>query len=390
MSTTKRIESLDLLKGLVMVIMALDHTRDYFHNSAFLFGPTDPEHTYFALFFTRWISHFCAPAFCFLAGTSAFLVGRRKSKAELSSFLLKRGLWLIFVEVVIVSFGWNFDIHFHFTALQVIWSLGICMILLAAIIHLPLRYILAFSLVVIGGHNALEAYNQEGNVLWSVLHLPGAFQLSPDHTIRIIYPIIPWVGVMSLGYYFGQFYDRSVEPAFRKKLFNRIGVFTILLFFLIRGINHYGNLQTWTYYTELIKTLYSFMDPAKYPPSLTYLLMTIGPSLLFLANTENLGGKVVNFFSVFGKVPFFYYILHIYLIHALAMLMAQLTGFGWQSMILDSGWRMLYELNAAGYGVDLWAVYLLWIAVVIMLYPLCSRFSDYKLGNKEKKWLSYL
>jgi uncharacterized membrane protein len=383
-----RIASLDLLKGLVMVIMALDHTRDYFHHGSFLFDPADPEKTNLALFITRWITHYCAPAFSFLAGVSAFLAGRKKSKNELSAFLLKRGIWLVVIEFTVVNFGWRFDIYFESIGLLVIWSLGISMILLAALVHMELKYILLFSLLMIFGHNLLDYVDVAGSHLWSILHEREGFQILNGLTIRVVYPIIPWIGVMSLGYYFGQYYDRNIEPAKRQKLFLTVGWLAIGLFIIVRGVNQYGNPDHWSSYGTLLQTLYSFLNPSKYPPSLTYLLMTLGPSFVFLATTEKVRGRVVDFFIIFGKVPFFYYILHIYFIHFFALILAQATGFGWKAMVIRGFVSNNSEL--IGYGLDLWLVYLIWVAIVLMLFPLCKRFSVYKLEHTDQWWLSYL
>ena len=221
---TQRIQSLDLLKGAVMVIMALDHTRDYFHYDAFFYKSTDPLQTDAFIYFTRWITHFCAPAFCLLAGVSAYLVGMRKSKKELSIFLLKRGIWLIFVEVGIVNFGWFFNIHFGSIPLGIIWSLGISMLFLAAIIHLPFKSILWCSLLIIFGHNLLDNIHFEDNLLWSILHEQRRFTFLGGRKLLTAYPIIPWVGIMSLGYYFGSFYQKTIEPIKRQKLFTLIVV----------------------------------------------------------------------------------------------------------------------------------------------------------------------
>lgn len=383
-----RILSLDLLKGLVMVIMALDHTRDYFHYDAFLYSPTDPLQTDTYIFFTRWVTHFCAPAFCFLAGISAYLVGMRKSKKELSSFLLKRGIWLIFVEVVIVNFAWFFNIHFGLIPLMVLWSLGISMILLAGIIHLPFKSVLWLSLLIIFGHNALDGIHLEGNMIWSVIHEWGVFTAFNGRTFITSYPIVPWVGVMSLGYYIGSYYRKTVEPSKRQKIFTIIGVGGIVLFFIVRGMNAYGNPNHWNTYDTILQTLFSFFDPRKYPPSLSFLLMTLGATFLFLGRSEMLKGKVVDFFSVYGKVPFFYYILHIYLIHLAAMLMAQLTGYGWEVMVLKNWISRVPELK--GFGLDLGWVYVVWIVIVLALYFPCLWFGRYKMNHKEKWWLGYL
>ncbi len=383
-----RIQSVDLLKGLVMVIMALDHVRDYFHYSANFFGPADPTQTTLPIFFTRWITHFCAPAFCFLAGLSAFFVGRRKEKKELSSFLIKRGLWLIFVELIIVGFAWYFDIQFRTFGLLVIWSLGVSMIVLAALVHLPLKYILLFSCLLIFGHNLLDNTHYTGSVFWAVLHEQTLFNASGNPHLLVGYPLVPWIAVMSLGYWFGKFYDKPFDPARRKKIFNIIGFSAVLLFIVLRWTNFYGNPSPWKHYDTVSKELISFLNPAKYPPSLLYLLMTLGVSIVFLANSENLKGRVVNFFCTFGRVPFYYYILHLYLIHILAMVFAQLSGFGWRLFVLPN-W-IAFVPGMKGYGVSLWVVYLIWIALIALLYPICKQFDKYKQTHKYKWWLSYL
>jgi uncharacterized membrane protein len=383
-----RIESLDLLKGLVMIIMALDHTRDYFHFSTFFIAPSDPEHTSLAIFFTRWITHFCAPAFSLLAGVSAFLVGRTKSKKELSLFLVKRGLWLILIEMTLVTFGWSFDLHFRYIFLFVIWSLGISMVALAGLIHLPRRGLLIFCLLLIFGHHLLDDISPEDNIWWAILHQFNQFELGRGRILWIGYPLIPWVGVMSLGYFIGNYYATDFDASKRRRIFNSIGLLSIFGFLILRYFNAYGSIIPWVPYPTLKQSLFSFLDPNKYPPSLTFLMMTLGPTFLFLANSEKLRGKVVDFISVYGKVPFFYYILHIYVIHFFALLLAQLTGFGWRTMV-GIGWiGDVSELK--GYGYSLGVVYLIWMAIVLSLYPLCRKFGKYKLSHKEKWWLSYL
>ena len=383
-----RIESIDLLKGIVMVIMALDHSRDYFHSSAFLFDPTDPTQTSLFLFFTRWITHFCAPAFSFLAGVSAFMAGRRKSTGQLSGFLFKRGIWLVLIDLTIVNFAWYFDIHFRTIDFFVIGALGVSMIVLAGLIYFPRKYILLFSLVLIFGHDLLDNIHFPGNILWSVLHEFSIFRLSENLQLYVGYPLIPWIAVMSLGYYFGSLYDPAFDPLKRKRLFNRIGITALVTFILVRWINVYGDPLGWKTYDTISKTLISFLNPNKYPPSLTYLLMTLGVVFLFLANSEKLRGRVVRFFSVFGRVPFFYYLIHLYVIHLTALVFAQLSGFGWEKLILP-GW-ITQQPGLKGYGFDLWVVYLVWIGVIASLYPLCEKFDAYKMNHKEKWWLGYL
>jgi uncharacterized membrane protein len=386
--TKNRIESLDLLKGLVMVIMALDHSRDFFHSSVHFYDPTNPVYTSLPIFFTRWITHYCAPAFSFLAGISAFLVGRRKSKGELSAFLFTRGLWLVFIEITVVTFAWFFDFHYRNGELNVIWALGMSMIVLSALVHLPRKYILIFSCVLIFGHNLLDNVHFNGGILWSMVHEYRMFKISEYFTLEVGYPIVPWIAVMSLGYCFGSFYDKSFDSKKRNKLLNIIGFSAIALFVIVRGINIYGDPVRWIQFGTTLKTIMSFLNPTKYPPSLSYLLMTLGITFVFLANSENLKGRVVNFFSIFGRVPFFFYILHLYLIHFIAMICAQLTGFGWQKMMLH--YWVAEDPLLKGYGFRLWVVYLFWIGIIALLYPICKKFDNYKQNHKEKQWLSYL
>lgn len=382
-----RIASIDLLKGIVMVVMALDHIRDYFHAPAFFYDPTDPLKTSLPIFFTRWITHYCAPTFCFLAGVSAFLISRRKTLSELSGFLWKRGLWLVIIELTVVNFAWYFDIHYSSPTIAVIWSLGISMIVLSAIIHLPRKAIFIFSLVLIAGHNLLDSFNFNDSIAWSILHHEMFYNFANGGKFYVVYPIIPWIAVMSMGYWFGSFYNSSYDNGKRKKLFNTIGIACIALFFIIRGINIYGDLTPWVHYATFRQSAMSFLNPSKYPPSLCYLLMTLGPSLIFLANSESLKGRIVNFFSTFGRVPFFYYIIHLYVIHVIAMIATQLTGYGYKVMFLSDWVGNIPQLK--GYGFSLWIVYAIWIGIIALLYPVCKKFDAYKLNNKDKWWLSY-
>ncbi len=389
-TTTKpRIQSIDLLKGLVMVIMALDHCRDYFHYSAFFFDATDPEQTTWPIFITRFITHFCAPAFSFLAGVSAFMIGKRKSPSELSSFLFKRGLWLVFVEIIIINFAWKFDLNFTHIGLQTIWSLGISMIVLAGLIHIPKKVILAFSLLIIFGHNLLDNIHFDGSYLWSMLHEPNKFEFVKGHKVVFGYSFLPWIAVMSLGYCFGSLYETTFDAQKRKRLLNGLGLGSLALFLILIAFNTYGDPVKWTNYGDTSKTLMSIFNVNKYPPSLLYLLITLGGTFLFLANAEKLKGKVVDFFCVFGRVPFFYYIFHLYLIHFIAVFAAEFTGFGWGIMV--SMPTFITRVQALkGYGFNLITVYIIWIAVIVLLYPLCKKFDTYKQAHKEKWWLSYL
>lgn len=390
--TSKRIESIDLLRGLVMIIMALDHVRDYFHAGAFMFDPLDLDKTTPALFFTRWITHFCAPVFIFLAGTSAFLTGQKKSKKELSLFLLKRGTWLILLELTLINFLWNFDIAFHNIYFIVIWALGISMVFLAAIIHLPKYLIILIGFILIGAHNLLDNVHVEGNSIkafgWALLHDQMFFSWQGKNVL-VGYPVLPWIGVMALGYAFGSLFTSAYNVQKRKKLLLIIGGSATALFILIRFINVYGDPVPWNVQSSALYTFLSFIKVNKYPPSLLYILLTLGPSILFLAFTENLRNNVSKIISVYGRVPMFYYLLHILLIHLLAMLAAGLfTDYGWTVWILNQPLWFAEELK--GYGFSLGIVYLVWLIVVVSLYPLCKWYDQYKINHKQKWWLSYL
>ena len=390
--TQKRITSIDLLRGLVMIIMALDHVRDYFHAEAFMFNPLDLEKTNGALFFTRWITHFCAPVFMFLAGTSAFFVGQKKSKKELSLFLLKRGIWLILLELTIINFGWNFDIAFTNIYFIVIWALGISMIVLAGLIYLPNTLILLFGILLLAGHNLLDNYHVEGNNLkafgWALLHEMNFFGWQGKN-ILVGYPIIPWIAVMALGYCFGTLYTSAYSSERRKKILLMLGGSAIALFILLRFTNLYGNPSPWSQQLSPFYTFLSFINTNKYPPSLLYILMTLGPAILFLAFAENINNKVSKAISIYGRVPMFYYILHIFLVHLLALAAAGLfTNYSWDVFILKQ--PLWFTEDLKGYGFSLGIVYLVWAVVVIGLYPLCKRYDKYKSSHKEKWWLSYL
>lgn len=382
-----RLDSVDLLRGLIMIVMALDHTRDFFHFGA-IHGadPLDLRTTTPAIFLTRWITHFCAPIFSFLAGTGVFLsLTRGKSKREASWFLVTRGLWLIALELtVLVWFGWDFNIDLHRYVLATLWALGTSMIALAALIHLPWWAITTFGLVLVCGHNAFDAIKPEslggwGN-LWRVLHVSGNLQLGSLHVFAF-YPMIPWIGLMPLGYAFGRVLEG--DAATRRRRLLLLGAVMTAGFVLLRASNLYGNLHPWTHQARPGYSVLSFLDATKYPPSLCYVMMTLGPALLLLAWFDRGTPKLLQPALVFGRVPMFYYLLHIPLLHGLAVL-ANFARFGRADWMYGSG-------NAtpppdAGWSLP-W-VYLVWLTVVVGLYPVCRWFADVKRRRKEA-WLSY-
>lgn len=387
-----RIESIDLLRGLVMVIMALDHVRDYFHINAISSNdPTNLETTTPILFFTRFITHYCAPTFVFLAGTSAFLYGRNKTKQELFKFLFTRGLWLIFIEIVVMNFLWWFDVSYGFINLQVIWAIGLTMVILSFLIFIPKKILLAIGLILIFGHNLLDGITMQGtdplSILWYILHQSQFIPLG-NRMVAFFYPILPWVGVMVLGYLFGTLYDRDFNKELRKKWLLRLGLGSIALFLIVRGINVYGDLVPWTEQRNGIYTFLSFLNVTKYPPSLAFVLVTLGPGFLFLYATENIKNKVTDFFLVFGRVPFFYYVLHVFVIHVAAIIGLLITGDDWTKMIFTQN---VFTSNALeGYGYSLGITYLIWIGIVALLYVPCLKYMKYKAAHRNYWWLSYL
>ena len=385
-----RLESVDLLRGLAIVIMALDHVRDFFSHDLLYFSPTDLTKTSAALFLTRWITHFCAPVFCFLAGTGAFLsFGRGKTKSDLAKFLITRGLWLVFLELTFVRFAWTFSLGFSENA-GVIWMLGWSMVALAALIYLPVWAIATFGILMIAGHNffdpiAPETFGSFG-WLWKVLHVGAPIHIAPHMEFFVLYPLIPWIGVMAAGYSFGVIVKQD-RARRRKKLF-LIGGGLTAAFILIRAANIYGDPDPWSTQANPLFTFFSFLNCEKYPPSLSYLLMTLGPAIVLLGLLDHDLGRFWRPLIVFGRVPLFFYILHLYLIHALALLISYLRHRGpgglWFGPIFH--YPALFPPN---YGFGVGGIYALCLLVVLLLYPLCRWFADLK-QRKRDVWLSYL
>jgi uncharacterized membrane protein len=376
-----------------MIIMALDHARDYFNGSAYLYDPTDLTQASPALFLTRWITHYCAPIFMLLAGIAACLYGNKNGRKAVSFFLFTRGAWLIFVELFVITVGWTFNLHFTFYILQVIWAFGVAMVALSALVWLSRPVLLTVAVILIGGHNLLDGIHASGNSLstvgWAFLHQFTFFSY-PHFSFVIGYPILPWLGIISLGYCLGGLYAPTIAPHRRKKALRILGLAAIGAFILIRAINIYGDPAPWSTQRTPLYTVLSFLNVTKYPPSLDYILMTLGPGLLFLAVAEKPLNKVTEKIAVFGRVPFFYYILHIYLFHAIAVVAAMIQGHPASDMTNFTNW-VTANPKLKGYGFGLGVVYAVWIAVVLALYPLCKRFDVYKRANQaQKKWLSYL
>ncbi|MEK6336153.1 MAG: heparan-alpha-glucosaminide N-acetyltransferase domain-containing protein [Acidobacteriota bacterium] len=405
-----RIDSIDVLRGIVMVIMMLDHTRDFVHSQGLFGDPTNLQTTTPLLFLTRWITHFCAPVFIFLAGTGAYLQwSRRKNKAALSKFLLTRGLWLIFLECTAVKLGAFFTLDYRFIGFfQVIWAIGVSMIVLAGLVHLPLSVIAAFGLAMIGLHNFLDRIHVPvwfgppapspgwKQALWMLLHQQGGFQLfGSGPFIAVVYPLIPWIGVMAVGYAFGALYQ--LEAKRRRRLLLILGGVVTGLFVLVRFINRYGDPSHWRTQKSGLFTVLSFLNTTKYPPSLLFLLMTLGPALLALAwfefgapaaGSSSLGGKVRNIFVTYGRVPLFFYLLQWPTAHLISVLLHLIAGKPVRWLFM-SPLDLFSNPPPQGIGFNLGIVYVAWLIGVVLLYPLCKWFAGVK-ARRRDWWLSYL
>src|SRR5215475_9193569 len=314
-----RLNSIDLLRGLVMIVMALDHTRDFL--AAGGFNPRDV--TDLTLFLTSWITHFCAPTFILLAGISAFLYGAGRQTGEVSRYLFTRGCWLVLIEVTLVRVGWSFNFHFDHLVLQVIFAIGASMIVLAALIHLPRWAIATVGMVMLAGHNTLDSIKAEqlgaAAPIWNLLHQPGLLDLGANFRLFVLYPLIPWIGVMATGYSLGPLF--ILERAMRVQRLVIFGGAITAGFVILRATNLYGDPTPWAVQSHPFPTLLSFINCEKYPPSLLFLAMTLGPALLLLAAFERARGIVVDWITTFGRVPFFYYVVHIFLIHGFAIVL---------------------------------------------------------------------
>ena len=394
-ATQKRIDSIDVLRGIVMVIMAIDHVRDFLHQGAYLDDPLNISTTTPVLFFTRWITHLCAPTFVFLSGLSIYLQSTRKSSSELSSFLIKRGLWLIFVEFGLITLGMTFNPFYSLLIMQVIWAIGISMIILGFLSRLPYKILLAIGLFIVLGHNALDFLEAEpgfkAGFWWDLFH-HGSFAIYPiakDHFIAIMYPFVPWTGLMILGYCFGIFFTSKFTSEHRQKILLRFGLSLIGFFILLRGINLYGDPNPWTPQNTMFHTFLSFIKVHKYPPSLAYMSVMIGFAILALSFLETIQNKITKAFRVFGRTAFFYYILHFYLVHTICMILYFSRGHSLVEAINSlQTFPFLFSIKGEGYSLGF--VYLIWMLIISGLYPLCKWYDSYKTAHKEKWWLSYL
>jgi uncharacterized membrane protein len=372
-----------------MILMALDHVRDFFGMAA---NPTNVAQASAALFLTRWITHLCAPTFFLLTGTGAYLARSRRTPRELSWFLLTRGVWLIVLELTVLRcFGYQFNVDYRVTMLVILWALGWSMVVLAALVHLPTPAVTVFGVALIAAHNVFDSVKASSfgafAPIWTILHAPNVVVANPAHVVFVAYALIPWIGVTAAGYGLGQVF--AWAPDRRRAFLLRLGLALILVFVVLRFANVYGDPFRWTVQKSAVRTLLSFLNATKYPPSLLYLLMTLGPALLILWTLDRRTPRVLRPALVLGRVPLFYFMLHLPLIHLLAVIVcaARYHAVHWmfESPALDR-----YPFTPPpGWGFSLPVVYLVWIGVVLALYPLCAWFADVK-RRRSDPWLSYL
>ena len=391
----RRLPAIDALRGLVMIVMALDHVRDFFSRDAMIFSPTDLARTTPGLFLTRWITHFCAPVFMLTAGMGAFLWWQRnRTRRQLSEFLLTRGLWLLALELVVMRVAYYFSLSLEYPILLlVLWSLGASMIALAALVWLPTRLLAVLSIAALALHNCLDGVqaSQFGSAAptWNILHQVGAFRVA-GRLVIVGYPLAPWIALIAAGFCLGRVF--LMDPAVRRRILLLIGAGSTLAFVILRAANVYGDPAPWTTQRTAVYTLLSFLNCTKYPPSLDFLLMTLGPALLVLAYFDRVPFRATNPLLVLGRVPLFFFVLHFYAAHAAASFMAWLRyghaafAFLFVPMPSMGGPSQLFP---AGFGYDLWVVYIAWVLIVVGLYPLCRWFAQIK-SRRRDWWLSYL
>lgn len=372
-----------------MILMALDHVRDYFGTAA---NPVDVAHASAALFFTRWITHLCAPVFFLLTGTGAYLAGRRRSRSNLSRFLITRGLWLIALELTAFRcFGFQFNVDYRVTMLVILWALGWAMIALGVLVHLPVAAVGAFGIALIALHNLADGVRATAlgrwAPAWRVLHEPGIALAWPGHVVFVSYPLVPWIGVTAAGYALGTVFDWP--PARRRAFLLRLGAVATIGFVALRASNVYGDPAAWRAFASSTRTLLSFLNATKYPPSLLFLSMTLGPAMLLLRRLDAGTPRALRPALVFGRVPLFYFLLHMPLIHLLAVMVCY-AHYGTAHWMFESPSLAQYPFTRPpGWGFPLPIVYAVWIAVVVALYPVCRWFAGVKARRREA-WLSYL
>jgi uncharacterized membrane protein len=388
-----RLTSVDMVRGLVIVIMALDHVRDFFMIAAEQDPMANPNVAP-ALFLTRWVTHFCAPVFVLLAGVSAGLAGKRRQPAELARFLFARGAWLVLIEVTVISFAGTFRLSglpelggLIFIAMQVIWAIGASMIVLSIVQLLGRGACLVIGTVILLAHNLLDSMWPASGLLdqqwplWVALHSQMSYRLGPLLLI-FVYPVLPWVGVMVCGYGISSLFEQPPER--RNTVLVRAGLAILCAFLVLRGLDAYGDPNHWQRQPAgVVATAIDFLNTTKYPPSLQFLMMTLGPAAILCGLADRLTGSLKNVLVTFGRVPFAFYVAHFYVIHALSVLLGLAQGFSLNQMLT------IFIFYPQGYGVSLPIVYLVWLFVVVSLYPWCRWMANLK-ARRRNWWLSFV
>lgn len=389
--TRNRIQSIDILRGIVMIIMALDHSRDFIHyGNSIDQDPLDFSTTTPILFLTRWITHFCAPVFVFLSGTSIFLyASKNKTKKQVATFLFTRGLFLMLAQIFIMAPVW--DLTLSLLNLQVIWAIGLCMIIFSLFQFFTTRIIFLTGLLIVFGHNLLDKISIDApfwkSFLWATVHQEKEFHIGEHFLVIVQYPFLPWLGLMMLGYSMGKLYLPEFDFRARKNILLTVGIMASVLFIIMRYINVYGDLHQWQTQSNPLFSFFDFIKTEKYPPSLLFLLMTIGPALIALPFMENISEKYLSKkITVFGKVPFFFYVMHVALIHCIALLLFFASGHSWSDLDFT---HFREGALPFGSGHPLWMVYLVWLAAIFILYFPCKWYGIYKAKHKSW-WLSYV
>ena len=378
LSSGNRIQTIDILRGLLIVLMALDHVRDFFMQNAFAFSATDPEKASVALFATRWITHLCAPGFVWLAGVSAFIYAKKNGIRKTSLFLFSRGLILILLELTVVKVGWHFNFDYSQVGLLVIWALGLSMVLLAAACWLQQQTLFILGVLIIACHNFLDGIQFTeasgiGALLWHILHQSGVVKLSEHFSVFVLYPVLPMFGLICLGYGMGSLFTNDTKEQ-RIPLFKRVSLLLLIAFVSIRLINMYGDLHAWVYNQYFYRTVFSFLDVTKYPMSLDYILITLSVLFYIIYIIEKRTLWIDTYLALFGKVSMFFYLAHIFLIHSLAVVAFIATHIDEFTSNTEIDMRALTD----NYGYPLIAVYPIWIGVLIVLYPICKKYKTLK------------
>ncbi len=390
MGTRSRVESIDVLRGIVMILMALDHTRDFFGAPG---NPANPASASVALFFTRWVTHLCAPTFFALTGVGAYLARRTRSTSDLSRYLFTRGVWLIALELTVLRcFGYQFNVDYRVTLLIILWALGWSMITLSALVHLPVRVVGWLGVVMIAAHNVFDSVRAASlgafAPLWSILHAQNVVVSTPRFVVFVAYPLVPWIGVTAAGYAFGSVFEW--DAARRRAFLLRLGLALVAGFVVLRAINFYGDPIRWTPQASPVRTALSFLNATKYPPSLLYLLMTLGPASLILRALDHATPRVLRPVHTLGTVPLFYFILHLPLIHVLAVIVCY-ARYGTAHWMFESAKLEQFPVTfPPGWAYSLPTVYAVWALVVLLLYPTCRWYAAFKRRHHDNAWLQYI